>query len=82
MRLFSALAADGEIAYQERMKATRRLSRRSFLARVAGGGVAFGALAAVAGDAAAQETDSDSGPKADAAGHGRGRTGESDGDSQ
>ena len=63
------------------MKPTRRLSRRSFLARVAGGVAAGGALGLVAGEAPAfQVTDSDSGPRGDPAGRGRGRTGESDGD--
>ena len=56
-------------------------SRRSFLARVAGGVAAGGALALVSGEARAfQVTDSDSGAKGDPAGRGRGRTGESDGD--
>ena len=63
------------------MQPTRKLSRRSFVARVLGGGASAGALLAVTGEAKAfQETDSDRGPKADQAGHGRGRTGESDGD--
>src|SRR3954464_8360854 len=63
------------------MQPTRKLSRRSFVARVLGCGASAGALLAVTGEArAVQETDTDSGPRADQAGHGRGRTGESDGD--
>ena len=63
------------------MRTRLGLSRRSFLARVMGGVAASGALTLVAGEARAfQVTDSDSGPKGDAAGRGRGRTGESDGD--
>ena len=59
----------------------RRLGRRSFLARVLGGVAISGALTLVSGEAlAVQVTDSDSGPKGDPAGRGRGRTGESDGD--
>src|SRR4051812_30091711 len=59
-----------------RMKPTRRLSRRSFLARVAGGAiVAGGALTMVGAPAGAlQVTDSDRGPNADPAGRGRGVT--------
>ena len=63
------------------MKVMRRISRRSFMARVLGGAAAGGALTLVSGEALAfQETDSDSGARADPAGRGRGRTGESDGD--
>ena len=55
------------------MKSTRKLSRRSFLTRVAGGAVAAGgAMIMLSGEAQAQVTDSDSGPRADAAGRGRG----------
>jgi hypothetical protein len=55
------------------MKSTRKLSRRSFLTRVAGGAVAAGgAMVMLSGKAEAQVTDSDSGPHADGAGHGRG----------
>lgn len=73
----------------------RRVSRRSFLARVSGGALAGGALALVTGcavetsnnAAAANQsaglTDCDSGPEADEAGQGRSgnRTGFSDEDS-
>jgi hypothetical protein len=64
------------------MKFRRKLSRRSFLAQVAGASVTgAGALAAVAGEAAAfQLTDSDTGPRADPAGRGRGARGVTDGD--
>lgn len=55
------------------MKSTRKLSRRSFLTRVAGGAVVGGgALVMLSGTAQAQVTDSDTGPNADGAGHGRG----------
>jgi hypothetical protein len=55
------------------MKSTRKLSRRSFLTRVAGGAVAAGgAMVMLSGKAQAQVTDSDTGPHADGAGHGRG----------
>ena len=60
------------------MKPTRKLNRRSFLRRVAGGAVGLGALGAIDGSASAQTgpytgiTDTDSGSYADNAGHGRG----------
>lgn len=60
------------------MKPTRKLSRRSFLGRVAGGAVAGGALAMFAGPARAQNTrysgvtDSDTGANADRPGYGVG----------
>ena len=55
------------------MNTKRKLSRRSFLARVAGGAVAAGgAMVMLSGEARAQVTDSDSGPHADGAGNGRG----------
>lgn len=56
------------------MKTTRKLSRRSFLTRVAGGAaVAGGALVVLGGTAEAlQTTDSDSGPNADPPNRGRG----------
>jgi hypothetical protein len=55
------------------MKSSRKLSRRSFLTRVAGGAVAAGgAMVMLTGKAEAQVTDNDSGPHADGAGHGRG----------
>jgi hypothetical protein len=55
------------------MKTGRKLSRRSFLTRVAGGALAGGgALVVLSGTARAQVTDSDTGPHADGAGHGRG----------
>jgi len=56
------------------MKTTRKLSRRSFLTRVAGGAaVAGGALVVLGGTAEAlQVTDSDSGPNADPPNRGRG----------
>lgn len=58
----------------------RNVTRRSFLARVAGVG-AVGTLL-VAGEARAlQVTDSDTGPYADPAGRGRGGTGYTDSDS-
>ncbi len=56
------------------MKITRKLSRRSFLGQVAGGAVAgAGALVVLSGEASAQVTDSDTGPRADPVGRGRGR---------
>src|SRR3712207_6429495 len=59
------------------MKPTRRISRRSFLGRVAGGAVAAGgAFAVLIDQARAQVTDSD---PHDAVGNGRG-TGITDGD--
>jgi hypothetical protein len=56
------------------MKITRKLSRRSFLTRVAGGAVvAGGAMVALTGKAEAyQVTDSDQGPNSDPPGRGRG----------
>ena len=56
------------------MKSTRKLSRRSFLTRVAGGAiVGGGALVALTGKAEAyQVTDSDQGPNSDPPGRGRG----------
>ena len=55
------------------MKSSRKLSRRSFLTRVAGGAVAAGgAMVMLSGEAKAQVTDSDTGPHADGVGHGRG----------
>ena len=62
------------------MKPTRRLSRRSFLGRVAGGAVVGGgALMVLAGKAeAVQVTDGDSGPGSDPAGRGRGALTDSD----
>ena len=62
------------------MKPQRALSRRSFLARVAGAGAAIGALASVAGRAKASRPTATAAPRGDPAGRGRGRTGESDGD--
>lgn len=58
------------------MKPTRKLSRRSFLTRVAGGAiVGGGAMIALTGGAQAfQVTDSDAGATADPPGRGRGRT--------
>ena len=55
------------------MKPTRKLSRRSFLGRVAGGAIAGGAaLTILTGPARAQGcSDSDSGPNGDPAGRGR-----------
>src|SRR5206468_6114706 len=63
------------------MKVTRKLSRRSFLGRVAGGAIAGGAALTVLGGRAEaiQVSDSDSGPNADQPGHGR--TGVTDSDS-
>lgn len=57
------------------MKPVRKLSRRSFLTRVAGGAiVGGGAMIALAGGAQAfQVTDSDAGAAADPPGRGRGR---------
>ena len=55
------------------MKPTRTLNRRSFLRTVSGAALAGGALLAVTGGAeAGQVSDSDSGPRADPAGRGRG----------
>ncbi|HMG46039.1 MAG TPA: twin-arginine translocation signal domain-containing protein [Allosphingosinicella sp.] len=56
------------------MKSSRKLSRRSFLTRVAGGAiVGGGALVALTGKAEAyQVTDSDQGPHSDPPGRGRG----------
>ena len=56
------------------MKTSRKLSRRSFLTRVAGGAVAGGgALMLLSGPAEAlQVTDRDSGPHSDPPGRGRG----------
>lgn len=61
------------------MRVSRRASRRSFLAQVAGGVIGIGALALIGRAAQAQTgpftgiTDTDSGSYADNAGHGRGR---------
>lgn len=59
------------------MTPTRKLSRRSFLGRVAGGAViGGGAMMALAGTAGAFQrsvTDADNGPITDGAGQGRGR---------
>jgi hypothetical protein len=67
------------------MTPTRKLSRRSFLATVAGTVAAAGAITIVATDAAEafQGSDSDSGPNADPPGRpgGGGRTGCTDSDS-
>jgi len=68
------------------MKPTRKISRRSFLTRVAGGAiVGGGAMMALTGGAQAlQVTDSDEGATADPPGRGRGRNrirGCTDGDS-
>ncbi len=56
------------------MKPTRKLSRRSFLTRVAGGAIlSGGAMVALTGGARAyQVTDGDAGNTADPAGRGRG----------
>lgn len=64
------------------MKTTRSLSRRSFLAAVAGSAAAGGALAAFAGPARAVQrgSDNDTGPRADPPGRGT-RTGRTDQDS-
>lgn len=63
------------------MKNMRKLSRRSFMARVVGGTVAGGAALVVLGGRAEalQVSDSDSGPNSDPAG--RGYTGVTDSDS-
>jgi hypothetical protein len=65
------------------MKPTRKLSRRSFLGRVAGGAIVGGAaLTVLTGPAEAmQASDSDSGPNADPSGRGRGNPNCSDSDS-
>src|SRR3954469_8252091 len=56
-----------------KMKPTRKLSRRSFLGRVAGGAIAGGAaLTVLGGRAEAQITDGDRGPNSDRVGRGRG----------
>ena len=59
------------------MTPTRKLSRRSFLGRVAGGAVIGGgamiALAETAGAFQRNVTDADNGPITDRAGQGRGR---------
>lgn len=56
------------------MKPTRKISRRSFMGRVAGGALVGGAaLTALTTRASAQITDSDTGTYADPAGRGRGR---------
>ena len=64
------------------MKPTRKLSRRSFLGRVAGGAIAGGAALTVLGGPAEafQVTDSDTGPNADPVGRGRGGRSCSDSD--
>ena len=61
------------------MKSTRKLSRRSFLTRVAGGAIITGgAMVALTGGARAyQVTDSDSGANSDPPGRGRRRSGAS-----
>ena len=61
------------------MAEIKRLNRRSFLTRVAGGTVIGGAMLLIAGSASAQITDQDSGAHADGGGHGRG-TGHTDQD--
>ncbi len=57
------------------MKPTRKLNRRSFMAKVAGGVAAVGALGVLATDEAQAVqsgcTDSDSGPNSDSPGYGR-----------
>lgn len=53
------------------MKPTRRLSRRSFIGRVAGGAIVGGAALTVLGAAAANAQVTDQDPT-DGAGHGRG----------
>lgn len=56
------------------MKPIRKLSRRSFLGRVAGGAVAgAGALVVLSGPAEALQSDSDSGPNSDPANSPRNR---------
>src|SRR6218665_4199862 len=57
------------------MNTTTKLSRRSFLGRVAGGAIAGGAALTILGEspAEAQVTDSDTGRYADPVGRGRGR---------
>ena len=63
------------------MKATRKLSRRSFVGLVAGGAFIGGAaLTRIASRAEAQVTDSDTGRVADPPARGRGRTGLTDSD--
>jgi hypothetical protein len=58
------------------MTPTRKLSRRSFLATVAGTVAAAGVITVVAADPAeAFQTDSDSGPNSDPPGGGRGNRG-------
>ncbi len=56
------------------MKSTRKLSRRSFLGRVAGGAVVGGGVLMFAGQTAqaVQATDADTGANADPANRGRG----------
>ena len=58
------------------MKTTRKLSRRSFLTRVAGGAVVGGGAMIVLGGTAQalQVTDADQAPNADPANSGRGNT--------
>ena len=57
------------------MKSTRKVSRRSFMARVVGGAVAGGgALVALSTAAEAQVSDNDTGTNSDPAGRGRGVT--------
>src|SRR5688572_17928035 len=65
---------------REDMKPTRKISRRSFLGRVAGGAIAGGAALTVLGESASalQVTDSDTGQNSDPPG--RGRTGVTDSD--
>lgn len=61
------------------MKTRRKLSRRSFLSRVAGGAVLAGG--GMAGEVVAlQVSDADTGPGADPAGRGRGPRGTTDSD--
>lgn len=69
------------------MKPTRRVSRRSFLVRVAGGALFGGAaLTVLGGEAGAsgafRVTDTDSGPGADPRGRGRGALTDRDGGPQ
>ena len=54
------------------MSNEKPLNRRSFLSRIAVGGVAAGTMSLIAGPALAQVTDSDGGRYADPAGRGRG----------